>query len=109
MEQMEVEKDESQEQGAIQTQLEESLKGLNIEDGQIVDGTVIQVADGYVFIDIGYRTEGRIPVQEFGSTRLRTGTVFFMHRTGTGNRLFLSNPKRYATLCPLYKGSERNE
>ena len=67
MEQMEVEKDGSQEQGAIQTQLEESLKGLNIEDGQIVDGTVIQVADGYVFVDIGYRTEGRIPVQEFGS------------------------------------------
>ena len=67
MEQMEVEKDESQEQGAIQTQLEESLKGLNIEDGQIVDGTVIQTADGYVFVDIGYRTEGRIPVQEFGS------------------------------------------
>ena len=67
MEQMEVEKDESQEQRAIQTQLEESLKGLNIEDGQIVDGTVIQTADGYVFVDIGYRTEGRIPVQEFGS------------------------------------------
>ncbi len=85
MEQMEVEKDESQEQGAIQTQLEESLKGLNIEDGQIVDGTVIQVADGYVFIDIGYRTEGRIPVQEFGSKLPNDGdkvTVVVIRKDG---------------------------
>ena len=85
MEQMEVEKDESQEQGAIQTQLEESLKGLNIEDGQIVDGTVIQVADGYVFIDIGYRTEGRIPVQEFGSKLPKDGekvTVVVLRKDG---------------------------
>jgi len=85
MEQMEVEKDESQEQGAIQTQLEESLKGLNIEDGQIVDGTVIQTADGYVFIDIGYRTEGRIPVQEFGSKLPNDGdkvTVVVLKKDG---------------------------
>ena len=84
MEQMEVEKDESQ-QGAIQTQLEESLKGLNIEDGQIVDGTVIQTADGYVFIDIGYRTEGRIPVQEFGSKLPKDGdqvTVVVIRKDG---------------------------
>ncbi len=86
MEQMEVEKDESQEtQGAIHTQLEESLKGLNIEDGQIVDGTVIQTADGYVFVDIGYRTEGRIPVQEFGSKLPKDGekvTVVVLRKDG---------------------------
>lgn len=85
MEQMEVEKDESQAKGEIQTQLEESLKGLNIEDGQIVDGTVIQVADGYVFIDIGYRTEGRIPVQEFGSKLPKDGekvTVVVLRKDG---------------------------
>lgn len=84
MEQMEVEKDESQ-QGAIQTQLEESLKGLNIEDGQIVDGTVVQTADGYVFIDIGYRTEGRIPVSEFGGKLPEDGekvTVVVIHKDG---------------------------
>ena len=85
MEQMEVEKDESQTKGEIQTQLEESLKGLNIEDGQIVDGTVIQTADGYVFIDIGYRTEGRIPVQEFGSKLPKDGekvTVVVLRKDG---------------------------
>ena len=85
MEQMEVEKDETQNEGAIQTQLEESLKGLNIEDGQIVDGTVIQTADGYVFIDIGYRTEGRIPVQEFGTKLPNDGdkvTVVVLRKDG---------------------------
>jgi len=85
MEQMEVEKDETQNEGAIQTQLEESLKGLNIEDGQIVDGTVIQTADGYVFVDIGYRTEGRIPVQEFGSKLPKDGekvTVVVLRKDG---------------------------
>ena len=85
MEQMEVEKDESQTKGEIQTQLEESLKGLNIEDGQIVDGTVIQTADGYVFVDIGYRTEGRIPVQEFGSKLPKDGekvTVVVLRKDG---------------------------
>ena len=85
MEQMEVEKDETQNEGAIQTQLEESLKGLNIEDGQIVDGTVIQTADGYVFVDIGYRTEGRIPVQEFGTKLPKDGekvTVVVLRKDG---------------------------
>ena len=85
MEQMEVEKDESQSQGEIQTQLEESLKGLNIEDGQIVEGTVIQTADNNVFVDIGYRTEGRIPVQEFGSKLPKDGdkvTVVVIRKDG---------------------------
>ena len=76
MEQMEVEKDESQEQGAIQTQLEESLKGFGtLEDGQLVDGTVIQVTDDYVFVDIGYKSEGRIPVQEFIGNLPKDGDV----------------------------------
>lgn len=52
--------------GSIQTQLEESLKGMaTLEDGQFVSGNVIQVTDAYVFLDIGYKAEGRIPVVEF--------------------------------------------
>jgi small subunit ribosomal protein S1 len=75
MEQMEVEKDETQ-KGAIQTQLEESLKGFGtLEDGQLVDGTVIQVTDDYVFVDIGYKSEGRIPVQEFIGNLPKDGDV----------------------------------
>ncbi|MCR5495539.1 MAG: 30S ribosomal protein S1 [Treponema sp.] len=67
MEEMEVEKEEAQNsKSAIQTQLEESLKSLNNQaEGQIVEGEVISVSDDYVFLDVGCKSEGRLPVEEF--------------------------------------------
>jgi small subunit ribosomal protein S1 len=51
----------------IQTQLqEEYLKSLEqLEEGQLVDGKVIQVTDDHVFVDVGYKSEGKIPIAEF--------------------------------------------
>ena len=51
----------------IQTQLqEEYLKSLEtLEEGQLVDGIVIQVTPDQVFIDVGYKSEGKIPTSEF--------------------------------------------
>ena len=51
----------------IQTQLqEEYLKSLEqLEEGQLVEGAVIQVTDDHVFIDVGYKSEGKIPIVEF--------------------------------------------
>lgn len=51
----------------IQTQLqEEYLKSMDqLEEGQLVEGEVIQVTQDQVFIDVGYKSEGRIPVAEF--------------------------------------------
>ncbi|MDR0878548.1 MAG: (d)CMP kinase, partial [Treponema sp.] len=53
--------------GNIQTQLqEEYLKSLEqLEEGQLVDGNVIQVTPDQVFIDVGYKSEGKIPLAEF--------------------------------------------
>ena len=87
MEQMEVEKDESlNSRGAIQTQLEESLKSLKtLEDGQLVDGRVIEVTDELVFIDIGYKSDGKIPVQEFAGKLPECGdelTVVLVRKDG---------------------------
>ncbi len=68
MDQMEVEMDESKNSGDnIQTQLqEEYLKSLEqLEEGQLVDGHVIQVTPDHVFIDVGYKSEGKIPIAEF--------------------------------------------
>ena len=74
MEQMEVEKEETK--SSIQTQLEESLKSfMPLEDGQLVDGTVIAVTDELVFIDIGAKSEGKIPVQEFAGKLPKPGDV----------------------------------
>src|SRR5215470_10175248 len=47
---------------------EESLKREDVKEGDIVKGTVIQVAKDYVVIDIGYKSEGQIPISEFVGT-----------------------------------------
>jgi small subunit ribosomal protein S1 len=51
----------------IQTQLqEEYLKSLEqLEEGQLVEGKVIQVTTDQVFVDVGYKSEGKIPIAEF--------------------------------------------
>ena len=51
----------------IQTQLQEKyLKSLeSLEEGQLVDGYVVQVTPDQVFVDVGYKSEGKIPIAEF--------------------------------------------
>ncbi len=53
-------RDESQD---FQTLYEESLKTL--EEGQILRGTVIDITPDHVTVDVGYKSEGQIPMQEF--------------------------------------------
>ncbi len=69
MDQMEVAKDVSKSSGEDiqQTRLqEEYLKSFqSLEEGQLVDGVVIQVTQDQVFVDVGYKSEGKIPVSEF--------------------------------------------
>ncbi len=47
----------------FQTLYEESLRA--VEEGQIVKGTVIDITPDHVTIDVGYKCEGHIPIQEF--------------------------------------------
>jgi small subunit ribosomal protein S1 len=51
----------------IQTQLQEQyLKSLEqLEEGQLITGKVIQITSDQVFIDVGYKSEGKIPIAEF--------------------------------------------
>ncbi|GMO42819.1 MAG: 30S ribosomal protein S1 [Termitinemataceae bacterium] len=71
MSQMEEEKissaENTKESGFLQTQMqEEYLKSLdNLAEGQLVTGKVIQLAGDQVFLDVGYKSEGKIPVSEF--------------------------------------------
>ncbi len=68
MDQMEVEKDGVlNEKENIQTQLqEEYLKSLeSLEEGQLVDGVVVEITPDQVFVDVGYKSEGKIPTSEF--------------------------------------------
>ena len=42
---------------------DESMRHL--EEGEIVTGTVVEVTDSEVVVDVGYKSEGLIPLQEF--------------------------------------------
>jgi small subunit ribosomal protein S1 len=61
---------DSTEQAQLQEELQEeflkTLDGLDeIEVGQLLDGTVVQIGPENVFVDIGYKSEGRVPLEEF--------------------------------------------
>ena len=75
MEEMEVEKEEAQNsKGDFQTQLEESLKEFNApQAGQLVEGIVVQITNDYVYVDIGDKSEGLIPVEEFAGDLPKEG------------------------------------
>ena len=75
MEEMEVEKEEAQNsKGDFQTQLEESLKEFNApQAGQMVEGIVVQITNDYVYVDIGDKSEGLIPVEEFAGDLPKEG------------------------------------
>ncbi|HDS16510.1 MAG TPA: 30S ribosomal protein S1 [Proteobacteria bacterium] len=44
---------------------EESIKGKDVKVGGLVTGTVVLVTDNDVVIDIGYKSEGHIPINQF--------------------------------------------
>lgn len=45
---------------------EEYLKSFeDIEEGQLIQGDIIQITSESVFIDVGYKSEGKIPIEEF--------------------------------------------
>ncbi len=44
---------------------EESLKKKTINEGEITKGTIIKITKDFVVVDIGYKSEGQIPIYEF--------------------------------------------
>jgi len=45
--------------------LEESLEGRGMVEGRVVAATVVAVEHDFVVVDVGLKTEGRIPLREF--------------------------------------------
>ncbi len=45
--------------------LEESLVGRGMVEGRVVPATVIAIENDFVVVDVGLKTEGRIPLREF--------------------------------------------
>lgn len=53
------------EEGTFQQLFEQSLSQSDVKEGDVVDGVVVNVGNEFVTIDIGYKSEGLIPLQEF--------------------------------------------
>ncbi|HZJ87941.1 MAG TPA: S1 RNA-binding domain-containing protein, partial [Sphaerochaeta sp.] len=72
---------------------EEYLKSLDgIEDGQLVAGTVVQVNNEYVFVDVGYKSEGRISSDEWDE-QPEVGDevkVVIVNKEGRGGQVIVS-------------------
>ena len=47
--------------------LEKSLSDFKYKEGQIIKGTVLSIVNDTVVVDVGLKSEGRIPIKEFHS------------------------------------------
>ncbi|MGB1539492.1 MAG: 30S ribosomal protein S1, partial [Rickettsiales bacterium] len=45
---------------------EESMKDGQLAEGQVVKGTISKIENGIVTVDVGLKSEGRVPLKEFG-------------------------------------------
>ena len=88
---------EPQQKADMQTMLQEHyLKSLDeIEDGQLVTGTVVQVNNEYVFVDVGYKSEGRISSDEFATVPAVGDEVKVMivNKEGKGGQIVISKKR----------------
>lgn len=49
--------------GSMHDLYEQSFR--NIQEGEVIRGRIVQVSDDFVMVDIGYKSEGQIPIHEF--------------------------------------------
>ena len=82
----------------FETLFESSLQELNV--GDVVRGTVVQVNDDTVVVDVGYKSEGVIPINEFkdetGQINVSVGDeidVLFERRENESGLISLSKEK----------------
>jgi len=74
---------------------EASLQQQEIKEGEVVDGTVVSIGPEYVTVDIGYKCEGLVPLQEFkdaeGVAHVAVGEVVpvYLERMETENGFLL--------------------
>ncbi len=75
-------------------QYEETLN--EIQEGQILRGTVIEVRDNEVLLNIGFKSEGVIPLEEFGGAEVKVGDeydVFLEHLEDQDGLVVLSKER----------------
>lgn len=98
--------------------LEESLKDHDSFVGSVVNGTVVAVTNDFVVVDVGLKSEGRIPLQEFSkpgeNSEIKVGDtveVFVEKMENRNGESVLSREKarREESWIELEKSHEKNE
>ena len=56
---------------------EDSFAGSQMQEGRVVPATIVEVGSDFILVDVGLKTEGRIPVREFGldDKKLEVGAI----------------------------------
>lgn len=82
----------------FRTLFEESMRA--VKPGAVVKGRVVGITPTHVMIDVGYKSEGQVPLQEFldreGKVEVRVGDdvdVFFAASEGENGGIILSREK----------------
>ncbi|HEY3306020.1 MAG TPA: 30S ribosomal protein S1 [Candidatus Binatia bacterium] len=82
----------------FETLFEESMR--SVKPGGVVRGTVVGITATHVMVDVGYKSEGQIPLQEFldrqGKPQVKVGDevdVFFDSSEGEGGGIVLSRQR----------------
>ena len=66
------------------------------KEGEVVKGTVIRIERDSAIIDVGLKSEGRVPLSQFGDVEINTGDVIEVYiekLEGKGGRIVLSREK----------------
>jgi small subunit ribosomal protein S1 len=77
----------------LQEQYVQSLQP--IEEGQMIPGRVIEVDNEYIYVDVGYKSEGKIPSNEFDTKPQLGETVYviLVRKEGREGQVIVSKRK----------------
>ncbi len=80
-------------ENTLQEQYVQSLQP--IEEGQMIPGKVIEIDQDYVYVDVGYKSEGKIPIAEFDTPPNMSETVYviLIRKEGREGQVIVSKRK----------------
>ncbi len=78
---------------SLQEQYVQSLQP--IEEGQMIPGRIIEIDTDYVYVDVGYKSEGKIPTNEFDTPPAMGETVYviLVRKEGREGQVIVSKRK----------------
>ena len=87
--------------------LDESFGGRDGFEGSVLNGTVLYIDDDAVLIDVGLKSEGRIPLKEFGvgadADKIAVGDkidVFVSLSSNASSSIEIPGPPYCGAICP---------